>query len=135
MKDQRKIILIIEDEQPMSTVLTDSLGESGYITIQAKNGQEGLILALQRHPDLILLDLLMPKMDGLTMIGRLRQNTWGKRVPVIILTNMNPDSDETLQAIIKDQPSYYLIKSDTKLDEIVSRVREVLSHPSSDNKQ
>ena len=133
MINQKKVILITEDELPMLNILCNSLAESGYETIQAKNGQEGLILAFQRHPDLILLDLLMPKMDGLTMMNRLRQDTWGKHVPVVFLTNVNPDADATLQEIIKNQPSYYLVKADSKLDEIVNKIKDVLSHPSPDS--
>lgn len=127
MPDAKKVILITEDEAPMLRILTDKLTESGFETLQAKNGEEGLALALQHHPDLILLDVLMPKLDGMTMMGKLRQDDWGKTVPIIVLTNVSPDSDETLQAIIKNQPAYYLVKSNNTLEEIVEKVHDVLS--------
>lgn len=126
MVGQRKIVLITEDEPPMLRILTDKLTESGFETLQAKNGEEGLSLALQHHPDLILLDILMPKLDGLTMMNKLREDTWGKTVPIIVLTNVSADTDETLQAIIKTQPAYYFVKSNSKLDDIVEKVKELL---------
>src|SRR5438876_10549070 len=102
--DNKKTILIIEDEPPMTQVLADTLSENNFETIQAKNGIEGLGLALEQHPDLILLDVLMPKMDGITMMTQLRQDDWGKIVPVDILTNVYPDTDETTKAIVSNQP-------------------------------
>ncbi len=113
MDSKKKVILITEDE-----------------TIQARNGEQGLHLALEKHPDLVILDLLMPEMDGLTMIKKLREDEWGKNVPVIILTNVNPDTNSTLQAIVANQPAYYFVKSDIKLDHLVEKVNEVLTpHP------
>lgn len=123
--DSKKTILIIEDEAPLLGVLTDTLSENGFTVIQTHDGDEGLRLAQERHPDLILLDILMPKMDGMSMMTKLRQDEWGKTVPVVILTNVNPDSDETIKAIVNNQPAYYLVKSDTKLDDIVEKVKEV----------
>lgn len=127
MVELKKIVLITEDEPPMLQILTDKLTENGFESLQAKNGEEGLNLALQHHPDLILLDVLMPKLDGMTMMSRLRQDDWGKKVPIIVLTNVSPDTDETLQAIVKNQPAYYLVKSNTKLEDIVEKVKEILS--------
>jgi two-component system, OmpR family, alkaline phosphatase synthesis response regulator PhoP len=127
MTDQKKVILIIEDEPPMLNILADKLDEDGFATLQARNGEEGLRLALQHHPDLILLDILMPKMNGITTIHKLREDTWGKTVPVVMLTNVSPDSNETLQEIIKSQPAYYFVKSDIQLTEIVEKVKEVLA--------
>lgn len=123
----KKVILITEDEPSMLRILTDKLTESGFETLQAKNGEEGLALALQHHPDLILLDILMPKLDGMTVLSKLREDEWGKKVPVIILTNVSADTDATLQGIIKTQPAYYFVKSNTRLEDIVEKVKEILS--------
>lgn len=129
MQEKKKVILIVEDETSMINVLDDTLTNSGFETLQAKNGQEGLKLALEKHPHLIVLDVFMPKMDGLTLMNKLREDDWGKSVPLIVLTNISPDTDETLQAIIQNQPAYYLMKADIKLTDIVEKVKEVLSHP------
>lgn len=126
MTDKKKSILVIEDEPPMLQILLDKLKESGFDTLNAKNGEEGLQAALQHHPDLILLDILMPKLDGLSLMDSLRQDAWGKQVPIIVLTNVSADSDATLQAIVKNQPAYYLVKSNVKLEEIVEKIKEIL---------
>jgi len=126
MLTNKKSILVIEDELPMLKVLIDKLQESGFATLQANNGEEGLGVALSAHPDLILLDLLMPKMDGMSMMEKLRENTWGKNIPVIILTNVSADTDVTIKAIIDLQPAYYLVKSDVKLETIVEKIKEIL---------
>ena len=127
MDEGKKIVLIIEDEAPMLAVLKDKLQESGFMTFQAKDGEEGLEVALTHKPDIILLDLLMPKMDGMTMLTKLREDSWGKKVPVIILTNVSPDTDTTLKAIIANQPAYYLVKSDVKLDTVTEKIKDIFS--------
>jgi two-component system, OmpR family, alkaline phosphatase synthesis response regulator PhoP len=130
---QHKIILLVEDEVPMLNVLNDTLTQNGFQTIKANNGEQGLALALEEHPSLILLDVFMPKMDGLQLMDKLREDEWGKTVPVIVLTNISPDTDETLQAIIKNQPAYYLMKADITLEDIVSKIKEVLSKKEATN--
>ncbi len=128
MSQSKKIILITEDEPPMLRILTDALRDSGFETLQAKNGQEGLVLALEKHPDLVLLDLLMPNMDGLTMIQKLRTDDgWGKNVPVIILTNVSSDTDPIIDTVVKTQPAYYFVKSDVKLEQIIEKIKQIVT--------
>lgn len=127
MTDTKKTVLIIEDEKPMLNVLSDTLTASGFGIYLARDGQEGLSQALIHHPDIILLDLLMPKMDGMTLMEKLRKDKWGKNAPVIILTNVSADTDKTIKEIIAYQPSYYFVKSDITLEKIVEKIKEVLS--------
>jgi len=129
MDNQKKKILIIEDEPPMLQILTDRLISSGFDIIQARDGEEGLQLALQNHPDLILLDILMPKMNGTATINKLREDAWGKSVPVIMLTNVSPDTDAALNEIVKNKPAYYFVKSDIELDTLVEKIKEILAAP------
>ncbi len=128
MINKGKTILIIEDEAPMLKVLSETLTENSFEVIQSTNGQDGLALALQKHPQIILLDILMPKMDGQTMLHKLREDDWGKTVPVVVLSNISPDNDSDLQAIIQNQPAYYFMKSNIKLDELVEKIKELLSN-------
>lgn len=123
----KKQLLIIEDEPSMLRILTDKLTESGYQVIQSTNGEEGLEMAMSKHPDLILVDVLMPKLDGIAMMNKLREDPWGKDVPVIVLTNVSADSDDTLQAIVKNQPAYYLVKSNTELSDIAEKINDILA--------
>jgi DNA-binding response OmpR family regulator len=127
MDYQKKTILIVEDEEAILSLLSDKLTQNGFEIIQATNGLEGLNFALQKHPDLILVDILMPKIDGMTMLQKLRTDSWGQTIPVIILTNVNPDNNQTLEDINKTHPAYYFVKSDIKLDEVAEKVKEILS--------
>lgn len=121
----KKTILIVEDELPMLKALSDKFALEGFEVLEAKDGEEGLKTATSKKPDLIILDIFMPVMDGKVMFQKLRADEWGKTVPVIILTNLNPD-DKTLDDLMKNGPSYYFIKSKWKLEELVSKVKKEL---------
>jgi len=121
----KKTILIVEDELPMLKALADKFSLEGFEILEAKDGAEGLAAAIEKKPDLIILDIFMPVMDGKVMFEKLRADAWGKTVPVIILTNLNPD-DKTLDELMKNGPSYYFIKSKWKLEELVSKVKKEL---------
>lgn len=122
----KKKILVVEDEESMLNALSDSLNNQEFTIITAKNGEEGLESALKERPDLILLDIFMPKMDGLVMLQKLRLDVWGRKVPVIILTNLNPNSNSVINSVLKNEPAYYLVKADVKLEGIVDKIKEVL---------
>ncbi len=94
--------------------------------LEAKDGEEGLAIALREHPDLILLDLMMPKMDGMTMLKKVRADEWGRGVPVIILTNLNATDEHLVEDMITHKPLKYLIKSDWKIHDIVAEVNQAL---------
>ncbi len=123
----KKTILIIEDELPELSALRDKLVRKGFAILEAKNGEEGLGIALRDQPDLILLDIVMPVMDGMTMLKKLRaENEWGKTVPVIILTNLMVDDEQRNREIKETEPAYYLVKSDWKIEDVVAKVYEKL---------
>ena len=121
-----KKILIVEDEESMLDAISDYLETQEFATLTARDGEEGLEIALKEHPDLILLDILMPKMDGMIMLQKLRVDQWGKTAPVIILTNVSPNANSVINSVLKNEPAYYLVKSDVKLEGIVDKIKEVL---------
>jgi CheY-like chemotaxis protein len=121
-----KRILIVEDEEAMQRAISEALLNQGIATTIASDGERGLEAALKEHPDLILLDIFMPKMDGLVMLQKLRTDEWGKTALVIILTNLDPNSSSVINSVLKNEPAYYLVKSDVKLEGIVDKVKEVL---------
>ncbi|MBP7806383.1 response regulator [Candidatus Gracilibacteria bacterium] len=125
MKKQKKI-LVVEDEKNLREAIRDVLRAENFSTLEAKNGKEGIKIALKERPDLILLDLLMPEMDGMTAFEKIRKDTWGAKVPVIILTNLNPTAEKLVQDVILNEPLFYLIKSDWKLHDIVDKIEETL---------
>ena len=122
----KKRILIVEDDESMLSTVSDYLETQEFEPLTARDGEEGLETALKEHPDLILLDILMPKMDGMIMLKKLRQDEWGKGVPVIILTNVNPNTSSVINSVLESNPAYYLVKSDVKLEGIVDKVKDVL---------
>src|SRR3989344_8083810 len=95
---KNKILLITEDEPALRYVLRDKLSNIGFKVFEAADGEEGLAVALKERPDLILLDLLMPKMDGISMLKKLREDEWGKKVKVLVLTNLE-DTNKISEAI------------------------------------
>lgn len=121
-----KKILIIEDDAILLSVLADNLIQAGFKIIKADNGETGLASALDQKPDLILLDLLLPKMDGFTVLKKLRENEWGMRVPVIILTNLSSPTSVSKAMESMDGVFEYIVKSDWKIEDLIDRVRERL---------
>src|SRR3989344_1728070 len=100
-----KKILIVEDELAYLELLKSQLTQKGYSVIEAENGKKGLETAKKEKPDLILLDIRMPVMDGITMLDLLRKDEYGKSAKVIILTNLEPDN-EIVGKVVTDQPTY-----------------------------
>jgi len=126
-------ILIVEDELSQRKVIRAELVHKGFSVLEAKDGIEGLEMALRLHPDLILLDVRMPGMDGMEMMHRLRKDTWGKNASIVILTNYDNTEDQLVQ-MIDDQPSYFLLKANTPLETIIDKIEEVLhSHNKPDS--
>ncbi len=123
----KKIILITEDEKSLRNALHVKLISEGFDVIEARDGEEGLEKSLKEHPDLILLDLVMPKMDGMTMLKKLRTGEeWGKLVPVIILTNLSSADEVRNKDITELEPTYYFLKTDKKIEEIVEAIKDKL---------
>ncbi len=120
-----KRILIAEDDLTLSKMYKTKLENYDFEVLQAMDGEEALKMSLNIHPDLILLDIDMPKMDGLTVMRKLREDVWGKEVPVIIFTNQEA-SDDRLKDILENHPAFYLVKSNTEPWEIVEKIEEVL---------
>ena len=104
-------------------MLADKLTEEGFLPLEAIDGEEGLKLALEKHPALILLDIYMPKMDGITMLSKLRSaDAWGKHVAVLVLTNST--DAQTIEKISNFEGTEFLVKNEWSLDAIVGRIRE-----------
>ena len=117
-----------EDEKSLRNALYVKLTNEGFNVLEAENGEEGLEKAFGEHPDLILLDLVMPKMDGMTMLKKLRQkNKWSKNVPVMLLSNLGGDDEKMMMEIENDKMTDYLVKSNWSLSEVVKKVKEKLS--------
>ncbi len=118
-------ILVAEDDKLISGSLCDALKSEGHEPFPAYDGEEAVAKAKEIKPDLALLDIMMPKLDGIGVLWELKSNTDTAKVPVIILTNMG--DVETISKIVEAGATDYLLKSDQSIDEVVKKVREVLS--------
>lgn len=120
-----KTILVVEDEAAMLHALYDKFTLEGFYVEKASNGREGLEILREDKPNLILLDVIMPTMDGVSMLKEIRSNPEYNTIPIIILSNLNPN-DEVLYLVARSQPAYYLIKSETKLEVLLAKVKTIL---------
>jgi CheY-like chemotaxis protein len=123
MKTAKKI-LVIENEKATRKILVDKLQRENFSVVEAGSGQQGLELALKEHPDLILLDVFMPNMNGLELINKLHQDDWGKQAPIIILSNISEDTQ--LMSEIKHQNYDYLMKTNHNLSSVVEKIKAKL---------
>jgi len=119
-----KTILIVDDEEDLRSVTAEALKRDGFNVVTAIDGEVGLSEALKYKPDLILLDVVMPVMDGLEMLKKLREDSWGKSANVIILSAH--DDIKSVGNAYDNEISNYIIKADSSLGEIVAKVHEVL---------
>jgi DNA-binding response OmpR family regulator len=118
-------ILFIEDDLALQDTLKTKFSHHSLDVTLANDGESGLKKALSEKPDLIILDIRLPKMNGLTVMDKLRETPWGKTANIILLTNLEPDND-IIQSIMKDSPSYYLIKTNTSIDEVLEKAKDIL---------
>lgn len=116
-------ILIVDDDKMFSDMLSEILTAEGYSVYTAHDGAEGVVRAVEKHPDLIIMDLLMPRLSGSEAIQKLREDAWGSSVPVLLLTNM-------AQIDICFDPAgkmECLLKTDWTLDGIAKKAGEFLA--------
>lgn len=121
--NHKRKVLIIEDETVLLELFADKFISEKFETLQATTAEKGLQLALKNKPDLILLDIILPKMDGISMLKILREDSWGRSVPVIILSNVTDQQkvSEAMRLGVYD----YIIKTNLILNDLAKQVKEV----------
>ncbi len=124
MADPKKTILLVEDDAFLAGIYVTKLGLEGFTVLQAADGAAGLAMARQELPDLVLLDILIPKMDGFAVLEALKKDAKTAGIPVVMLTNLGQkeDVDRGLALGAAD----YLIKAHFVPAETVSRIKKVL---------
>lgn len=117
-------ILIIEDDKFLRELISQKVGGEGYEVLGAIDGEEGLKMAGEVQPSLILLDLILPTMDGFEVLQKLKEGEITKTIPVIILSNLGQkeDIDKGMQLGATD----YMIKAHFTPKEIVEKIRSIL---------
>jgi DNA-binding response OmpR family regulator len=117
-------VLIIEDEEALRKVLQEKMQSSGFDTFAAKDGDEGWEMAKSKNPDIILLDLVLPKHSGFDVLGGLKQDPELKDIPVFILSNLA--EDESLKRALQMGAEDYFVKAQHPINEIVEKVKNRL---------
>lgn len=124
MEPSQTKILIVEDEEILLTALSEELKQEGFQVVGAKDGVEGVEKAQSDKPDLILLDLVMPRLDGIGALKQMKENPAIKDIPVVILTNLS-DYDKISDALSLGAMDY-LVKANYRLEELVNKIKTVL---------
>lgn len=122
---EKKKILIVEDDGILQKALQEFLLEDGFEVFGALDGEEGLEMAKGKNPDLILLDIILPKKDGYEVLKELKLDENTKKIPVVLLTNLGSIND--VEKALEMGATTYLIKADYKLEEVVKKIKEILN--------
>lgn len=117
-------VLIVDDDMFLSGIYATKLELEGFGVVTARDGEEGVKAALKELPDLILLDVLMPKLDGFEALRQLKQQESTKNIPVIMLTNLGQKED--IEKGLQDGAVDYLIKAHFVPAEAVDKIKKVL---------
>lgn len=123
MSDGKKI-LVVDDDLTLREMYEERLKYDNYVVISASDGEEAIQKAQAELPDLIMLDVMMPKMNGIDVMGSLRQDERTSRIPIIVLTALIQEIDK-LKSMMTPKDGY-LIKSEQMPKEVVTKVHEIL---------
>ncbi len=119
-----KKILFIEDESALQKTFGEVLTQEGYDVVKAMDGEEGLRLAQSEKPDLILLDLILPKMHGFEVLKQLKDDEETKDIPIIVLTNL--ESTDDVEKALELGATTYLVKANYDLEDVLKKVKNAL---------
>ena len=125
MDERRKKILVVEDDEHISKVYHVKLSKEGYDTVFAVNGEEGIEKITIEKPDLIILDLIVPKKDGFAVLEEIKKNPDLAKIPVLVLSNLGQQSDK--DRAIALGANEYMVKVNYSMQEVVDRARSYLS--------
>lgn len=118
---EKRKVLLVEDDQTLRELYAIALIKAGFDIIMAEDGEQGSRLAFKHHPNLILLDIDMPVMNGHETAQKIRLDSWGKTARIIFLTN-HSDASNVAHAVMQ-KPEDYIVKANTPIHEIVNQVR------------
>ncbi len=125
MNAEKKKILIVEDDPTLMRSLRDVFSMEGFDLLTAGDGEAAFESIVRNSPDLVLLDIILPKMDGMTLLKKLRADARFAQLPVIMLTNK--DDIDTVGESLEEGVQDFLVKHEWKLEAIVQRAKERLA--------
>jgi|SRR3989344_453292 len=117
-------ILIVEDDKFLRDLISQKLTREGFTAVEAINGEEGLEKAKSEHPNLILLDLILPGMDGFAVLRALKKDLGALMPPVIVLSNLGQKED--MQRALNEGAEEFMIKAHFTPGEIIAKIKSVL---------
>lgn len=129
MSEGKKRVLIVEDDQALIDLYDKKFTHSGYEVIRAEDGQEGLDKAQSEHPDVILLDIMLPVMNGFEVLKQLKKSNIVDKTPVVILSNYGETKNVT-EGLVSGAVEY-LIKVEHTPEEVVNIVKDALAEKAS----
>lgn len=121
---EKKKLLIVEDDSTLHKALVEFLGAEGFEVVGAMDGEEGIEACRREKPDLVLLDIILPKKDGYEVIAELKADPELSSIPVVLLTNLGSLND--VEKALAMGATTYLVKADYKLEEVCRKVKEIL---------
>ncbi|MBU1091501.1 response regulator [Patescibacteria group bacterium] len=127
----KKTVLFIEDDEHLQKVMSACLKENGYNVLNATDGELGIKIIEEENPDLILLDLILPKKDGFEVLEYLKSEEKFKNIPVVVSTNLEEKHD--IERAMSYGVRAYLVKANHRPDEIVAKISEILNEQSVKN--
>ena len=125
MEQNKKNILLVDDDPLIIRMYQNRLTKDGYVVNTASHGEEALIQVMKKKPDLILLDIMMPKMNGVETLKRLKEEEKTRMIPVIILSNLG-DNPRDIEAAKKLGALDYLVKANITLKELSKRIKKAI---------
>jgi len=128
MSEEKKKILIVEDDKFLRELIARKLGSEGYVLFQAADGEEGVKKAKEENPDLILLDLILPGIDGFEALATIKKDAATSSIPIIILSNLGQRED--IERGFNLGAADYLIKAHFTPGEIISKINKIFSSES-----
>lgn len=123
--NQKAKILMVEDNIFLRKLYRDKFTRAGFEFVEATNGIEGINKVMTEKPNLVILDLLLPRKNGFDVLSDIKNNSQTKKIPVIILSNLGQEID--IKEALSLGAQEYLIKTEVRLSEVVTRVKKILS--------
>ncbi len=117
-------IVIAEDDQLINASLVQGFTDAGYEVISAPDGEEAVAKIKETKPEVVVLDIMMPKLDGIGVLWEMKADPATEKIPAVMLTNLS--DAETVSKILEAGAADYLLKSDQSIEQVVQKVREVL---------
>jgi len=123
--EKTKKILLVEDDTGFRKAISECFEETEFLIVSAVDGEDGLAKIKEENPDLILLDILLPKLDGVEMARKLREA--GDKTPIIFLTNVKNDDRISEAMEVTQAQADYIVKTDVSVKDIIDRIRKRLN--------